>query len=317
MTKVHQAVLSRTKFGDFGGVLAHHVMTSLYLLDPLKLVASHSEKSDPLLTGLKSNEEKKKYFKVERSSTAPSASTWSSDAVKRRKVEHQADEMVRERDLELRHHIRRHRLWDHAVASGTLQREIRDDLSWEGEGSLKAAAWAGGLEAKGEVRFGSNHRISGHLPCLWVGGQEQGLETAVAYTKCRSCANQPGGGLYTAVDEETPVGSYLPVDDDGKLSFREDVPLDSPRRPVRHIESTRCPQMSSITYHEASHRIILTSREPGNRLGLNLFTPPRSRGTEGTWVLGQGIPLASSHLAILHHTDQHGQPQTTSASPSP
>jgi hypothetical protein len=55
MTKVHQAVLSRTKFGDFGGVLAHHVMTSLYLLDPLKLVASHSEKSDPLLTGLKSS----------------------------------------------------------------------------------------------------------------------------------------------------------------------------------------------------------------------------------------------------------------------
>jgi hypothetical protein len=135
------------------------------------------------------DEEKKKYFKVERSSTAPSASTWSSDAVKRRKVEHQADEMVRERDLELRHHIRRHRLWDHAVASGTLQREIRDDLSWEGEGSLKAAAWAGGLEAKGEVRFGSNHRTSGHLPCLWVGGQEQGLETAVAYTSRSSLFN--------------------------------------------------------------------------------------------------------------------------------
>ncbi|KAK7229086.1 hypothetical protein V2G26_001256 [Clonostachys chloroleuca] len=247
------------------------------------------------------DEEKKKYFKVERSSTAPSASTWSSDAVKRRKVEHQANEVVRERDWELRHHIKRHRLWDYTVASGTLQREIRDDLSWEGEGNLKAAAWAGGLEPKGEVRFGNSHRRSGHLPCLWVGGQEQGLETAVAYT---------------TVDEETPVGSYLPVDDDGKLSFQEDVPLDSPRRPVRHIESTRCPQMSSITYHEASHRIILTSGQPGNLLGLHLFSPPRSRETEGAWVLGEATNHQRLSFSRLWRYDQIGLNTCKPAPPS-
>ncbi|CAH0059373.1 unnamed protein product [Clonostachys solani] len=248
------------------------------------------------------NEEKKKYFKVEKSSTAPSASTWSSDAVKRRKVEHQASEVVRKRDWELRSHIKRHRLWEHTVASGTLKREIRDDLSWEGGDSLKAAAWAGGLEAKGEVRFGSHHRRSGHLPCLWIGGQEQGLETAVAYTSRSSLFQYwdvprsyikivevvlTGGSAYSG-------GRRNPVDDDGKLSFREDVPLDSPRRPVRYIESTRCSQMSSISYHQASHRILLTSREPGNPLGLNIFSPPRCRGTEGPWILGE----AANHQRI-------------------
>ncbi|CAH0001867.1 unnamed protein product [Clonostachys byssicola] len=247
------------------------------------------------------DEERKKYFKVEKSSTAPSASTWSSDAVKRRKVEHQASEVVRERDWEVRHHIKRHRLWDHAVASGTLKREIRDDLSWEGEGNLKAAAWVDGLEAKGEVRFRPQHRSSGHLPCLWVGGQEQGLETAVAYT---------------TVDEGIPIGSYLPVDDDGKLSFREDVPLDSPRRPVRYRESTDCREMSSITYHEASHRMILTSRAPGNRAGLALFSPPRSRGTEGTWALGEATNHQRRSFSYLWNEERVGLNACTPAPPS-
>ncbi|VUC35122.1 unnamed protein product [Clonostachys rosea] len=246
------------------------------------------------------DEEKKKYFKVEKSSTAPSASTWSSDAVKRRKIEHQASEVVRKRDWELRRHIKRHKLWDHTVTSGTLKWEIRDDLNWKGEDNMKAAAWAGGLEAKGEFRFDFDHRRGPHLPCLWIGGQEQGLESAVAYTSKSSLFDvESVPGLYIENAEVvliSPGGSTYSVDDDGKLSFQEDVALDSPRRPLRYMEATRCTQMSSITYHQASHRILLTSKDPGEPLGLNLFSPRRSRGAEGTWMLGQCILFAPSPL---------------------
>lgn len=43
MTKDYQAALSRTKFSDFGGLLAHHVMTSFCHSHPLNLCIKAGE----------------------------------------------------------------------------------------------------------------------------------------------------------------------------------------------------------------------------------------------------------------------------------
>ena len=55
-------------------------------------------------------------------------------------------------------------------------------------------------------------------------------------------------------------------------------------------EIIMCPQMSSLKYHEPSHRILLTSRKPGPRVGVSFFSPQVSYGrdTEPEWLIGGG-----------------------------
>lgn len=132
--------------------------------------------------------ERNKYFKIEKASTAPSTAAWSSDSVKRRKIEDQASQAARRRERLLRNHVRRSPLWGATVTSGILRRELGELGSRSGSGGgsdgavVKAAAWAEGVAGKGVVKFGRERRTTGHLACLWVGGEDEGLVTGVVYT---------------------------------------------------------------------------------------------------------------------------------------
>lgn len=80
-----------------------------------------------------------------------------------------------------------------------------------------------------------------------------------------------------------------------RLTFGTDpVTLERRRTPQFRTEMIRCPQMSSIKYHEPSHKMLLTSREPDHSCGLYLFSPlvseePRTRGQ---WLLGESESFA-------------------------
>ena len=54
-----------------------------------------------------------------------------------------------------------------------------------------------------------------------------------------------------------------------------------------------CPYMSSIKYHEASHRMLITSSEVDNAAGVLLFSPPLSEEGSGQprWLLGEGMHI--------------------------
>ncbi|POR38076.1 Plasma membrane ATPase, partial [Tolypocladium paradoxum] len=70
------------------------------------------------------DEAKKKYFKIEKSHTAPSSASWSSDSVKKRKAEDATRQAARHRAHLVRNHIKRHGgLGRDVVASGLLARE--------------------------------------------------------------------------------------------------------------------------------------------------------------------------------------------------
>ncbi|EFZ02243.2 WD40 domain protein [Metarhizium robertsii] len=219
---------------------------------------------------------KKKYFKVESGSTALSTS-YSSDAVKRRKIHDAARQEARLQAELVKRHIKRHGLQRNVISGGLLSREVEcTRVAEDGRGrsfdeDIGAAAWAGGLQSKGRVRFmpsfGRGREVN--MSCFWVGST---------------------GVVYATLDEESLLGTHTSTDENDVLTFGTDpVTLERRRTPQFRTEMIRCPQMSSIKYHEPSHKMLLTSREPDHSCGLYLFSPlvseePRTRGQ---WLLGE------------------------------
>ncbi|KAG5931415.1 hypothetical protein E4U53_001776, partial [Claviceps sorghi] len=200
---------------------------------------------------------KKKYFKIEKSHTAPSQASWSADAVRRRRREDASREEVRRKADLVRRHVRRHQLRRDVLGGGLLRRETeREGVDARDGGELRCAAWAGGAADKGRVSFVAS-----------AGGRRTRTPNV------------------SSLDETTLTGTYLSTDRNDCLTFGNDAFTGAPS-PVAQLwrEMVACPQMSCITYHEPSHRVLLTSREMGPSCGLCLFSPP----VEGQrWLLGE------------------------------
>ncbi|KAG5984427.1 hypothetical protein E4U55_004889 [Claviceps digitariae] len=220
---------------------------------------------------------KKKYFRIEKSHTAPSQASWSADAVKKRRREDMSREEARRKADLVKRHVRRHWLRRDMLGGGLLRRET-EYVDVRTGGELRCAAWAGGVMDKGRVSFVSNGEGGGkrapNVCCLWVGH----------------------GVAYTTLDETTLTGTYLSTDRNDCLTFATDAFTGEPSPHARlPREMVVCPQMSSITYHEPSHKVLLTSREMNVSCGLCLFSPPveEAQGEgEGQspgprWLLGE------------------------------
>ncbi|KAF5268642.1 hypothetical protein FOXYS1_456 [Fusarium oxysporum] len=155
--------------------------------------------------------EKKKYFKIEKTHTAPSSAAWSSDAVKRRKVEHEAQKLAERQAHQVKKHIKRHFVARDTVSSALLTREIGlPYVAESGRGTVEdedlgAAAWARGLVAKGNIPFAPSFARERHanMPCFYVSGEDE--KTGL-------------GASYATLDEETLVGSYIPTDENDELN---------------------------------------------------------------------------------------------------
>lgn len=134
--------------------------------------------------------EKKRYFKVEKSQTAPPTAQWSSSSVKRREHESQVAEQAAKRQQLTKNHVKRSVLTRDAVASGLLARETEIDRTAEAgrgkreNGDVLAAAWAREVTAKGKISFGMSWELSGHphMSCFYIVGKESGSKSAIAYS---------------------------------------------------------------------------------------------------------------------------------------
>ncbi|KAL6690110.1 plasma-membrane proton-e [Trichoderma pleuroticola] len=134
--------------------------------------------------------EKKRYFAIEKSHTAPASAEWSSASVKRRRLESQAAEEASQEEELIKNHVKRNVLINDAAASGLLARELGASRTAEaGRGKLEnedvaAALWARGVADKGSVAFGLtlHYETHPHMPCFYVSGKECGTESAIAYS---------------------------------------------------------------------------------------------------------------------------------------
>ncbi|OAA71211.1 WD40 repeat-like-containing domain protein [Cordyceps fumosorosea ARSEF 2679] len=239
--------------------------------------------------------EKNKYFKIEHASTAPRAAAWSADSVKRRRVAAESSAAADDRARLLRRHIRRWRqqgqLTGDTITRALLQRELGDKNA-DSEADVRAAVWASGAVDKGSVSLARGTR-SANMPCMYVNGDD--TKTGL-------------GVVYATLGEERLVGSYIPTDDNDTITFSATAPLDSGRSRALHTEFLRFPQLSSITYHAPSHRIIATSRSPNN--SVYLFSPHLSEEADvrrPRWLLGRlpengyhGLCPNSAGSAVAH-----------------
>ncbi|KAL3959825.1 hypothetical protein ACCO45_004942 [Purpureocillium lilacinum] len=248
------------------------------------------------------DEAKNKYFKIEKSHTAPPSAAWSADSVKKRRVEDTARREARHRAHLVRNHVKRSVLRRNILPAGLLARETEIVRSAAGgvagygaradDGDLGAAAWVSGVVDKGHVPFVPSFARTrfANMPCFYVGGDDTKTGLGVAYA---------------TLDEETLVGSYISTDDNDRITFDRDRPGTLERGPSFRTEMIRCPQMSSIKYHKPSHKILLTSREPDHSCGLYFFSPPLSPPDDPRphWLLGEkhagpggvGPPLRHRH----------------------
>ncbi|KOS22595.1 hypothetical protein ESCO_001766 [Escovopsis weberi] len=240
-----------------------------------------------------------KYFKIEKSQTAPPAARWTSDSVKRRKLEREEEEEEAWRaggwrgKHSARAGIRRHEaLRLDGLAGGMLAREccargamgMGMGMGGDGPEALRAAAWVGGMVDQGAVSFvpraaGGRGRRLGNMPCFYVAGEGCHTEVGVAYG---------------TIDEEILLGTHLEPDANGRIGGREQETrtmgrLGSTWAPLS--EMVRCPQMSSVAYHEPSHQMLLTSRDPEQNCGLFMFSPPISTTIDDRrhWLIGQAV----------------------------
>lgn len=156
------------------------------------------------------DEQKGKYFKIQKSHLASgSSAAYSSDNVKRRKLEDEAHRAAEQRRRLLKNHIRRHVGLDrNRVAAAVLDREVGAPSAAGGVGPRlmiscvggdKPEVWAAGLEPKGEVIFApsfARERMA-NMNCFYVDGSDEKTGMGVAY-----------GSL----DGDTLVGSYVRTD---------------------------------------------------------------------------------------------------------
>lgn len=136
-----------------------------------------------------SDHEKGKYFKIEKTQTAPTSATWSSDAVKRRKLESKALAASERQARLVKNHIRRNVSARDSVAGSILSREMEVTRVAEAgrgrpdDGDLEAAAWVGGIVDHGCLPFAPSFArdTMANIPCFYVSGEDSETELGVAY----------------------------------------------------------------------------------------------------------------------------------------
>ncbi|OPB39737.1 hypothetical protein A0O28_0095840 [Trichoderma guizhouense] len=245
--------------------------------------------------------ERRRYFAIENSHTAPASAQWSSASVKRRRLETQAAEEAAQQEELIENHVKRSVLTNDVATSGLLARELGTSSTagmLETE-EVAAALWAQGVTDKGSIAFGMsrNYDTHPHMPCFYVSGKECGTKSAIAYS---------------TFDEVMLMGTYIETDENENLKTK----AAHFRNPGRlHYEMIHCPQMSSIKYHQPTNKVLLTSKEPGRGLSLCVFTPPMDTtpDQELHWILGE----VDSYRNIMYNFSRNRSWGVNQSTPAP
>ncbi|KAL7623969.1 hypothetical protein AAE478_005526 [Parahypoxylon ruwenzoriense] len=229
----------------------------------------------PKLPGLYYDKEKKRYFKIEKRGTAPSNAAWSSDNVKKRKLEDaEAAEALRQMSLN-KNRITQSRAVTEPLMGGLFARECgnaRPDLA--------AACFAQGLLEKGKLPLADARWASDtNIKHMYVAGKDYKTGICTAYA---------------TLDELTLLSTYIPRDPKTARVHRRLI-----SNYVRHSSNVApyrelaVPQIADIKYHEGSNRILVASRAPSSEVSMWAFAP-KTTGPDDPrpfWLIG---PAASS-----------------------
>ncbi|RYP76804.1 hypothetical protein DL771_001540 [Monosporascus sp. 5C6A] len=211
------------------------------------------------------DEEKGKYFKVEKSNTAPSNAVWSSDNVKKRRLEdEEAAKAIRRMTLD-KSRVARAKVLDHPLAGGFLDCEFgrpRPDVA--------PAGFAEGLVDKGKLLLKDARWTSAsNVNHMYIDGQDRNTDMCVAFARFIV-----GFWHFTGL---------LQPDARGRRALRESGCLS-----IAPYHELAVPQISDIKYHQPSNQVLVTSRSPSQDVVIWAFTPKETDAsdTRPRWLLG-------------------------------
>jgi hypothetical protein len=150
--------------------------------------------------------EKRRYFKVESSGTAPAAAVWSSGNVKRQKLcDEQAATASRHLDL-AKSRIKRARVLHEPLTGGFFAREYgaADD-------AMQAACFVKSLHNKGRISLLREGRLAGQIAqirCMYIGAHDYKTGMCIAYV-----------GMYVSNRLDTFLSFFLPLATYTKILF--------------------------------------------------------------------------------------------------
>ncbi|KAI1751173.1 hypothetical protein F4782DRAFT_506067 [Xylaria castorea] len=201
--------------------------------------------------------EKKRYFKVENSKTAPTNSAWSSNNVKRRKLRDE-DAATALRHLNLaKSRIRRARVLHEPLTGGFFAREygaIKDDM--------QAACFVDGLRNKGCIPIGQGMQVK--RMCVAGSDHKTGMCTVYAAT----------------VNGDILLSTYLPRDKNKRLNQHLLANYRLTRHRLPPYVEAPIPHISDIQYDAHSNAILVASRQSfvgNNPNSLWLLSPKIDR----------------------------------------
>ncbi|KAI0549561.1 hypothetical protein F4679DRAFT_546790 [Xylaria curta] len=187
--------------------------------------------------------EKKRYFKVENSKTAPTNAAWSSNSVKRRKLDDEnAATALRHLNL-AKSRIKRARVLHEPLTGGFFTREygaMKDDM--------QAACFVDGLRYKGGISISKTQ-----VKRMRVMGADYKTGMCIVY----AATVDPN----TRVNGDMLLSSYLPRDKNKRLNLRYLVDYRLPYLPPPYFEEA-LPHISDIQYLKKSSTLLVASRQP-------------------------------------------------------
>lgn len=248
------------------------------------------------IPGFYYDEEKNRYFKIESHPTAPANAEWAAGNVKKRKAKKAQAQEKRKRQEILKGCIKRSSLLAHPLAGGRLLREFGVV-----DPEMPVESWTAGLRQKGEVSFLPGQEQDPDPPsisCLLVEGGDEAAGLGMAYA---------------GIDLRQLQCSYLPTDTDEMINFGITERMRYSGLSALRSEDIQG-DISSIAYHEASHKMIVASNnfnvsDPTlpSQGRITLFQPLRPGddfeygirqygGRRPTWLLGDTASYLSYNL---------------------
>ncbi|KAM7206241.1 WD repeat-containing protein 21 [Rhypophila sp. PSN 637] len=231
------------------------------------------------------DEEKKRYFKIEDSRTAPEQASWASGNVKRRRLEDQKEEAKREREAKNAGRIKRAiKVWDQPLVGGCfLKRELGRTGTVEME-DMGLESWTMGLRYKGSLKMWT-YSTGATITSMYIGGGEMEAKSGL-------------GVGYAVLNGQSLKSSYIPRDDQDQINFGY-AAVRYPRTNFQaNVETAHAPYLSSLAYHAPSHKMLLASSQQQARVTIGYLSPGLSVDSgenQPAWRLGIGTPVTCIH----------------------
>ncbi|CAN8103787.1 unnamed protein product [Discula destructiva] len=232
---------------------------------------------------------KKKYFRIESSRTAPADSFYNAANISKRKLQQEQADKARKRRELTKHHVKRAPILSDPMTGVRLLHELRTVYDPE----LPNKSWLTSLQHKGDVALGLPEAPS--VDCMLVNGDDTKTGMAIVYAATHGARQLRG--------------CYVPCDRNDHISFDADPLKRLSRSYQLRAEPFLFNDITSISYHKPSRRIMQTSKVPGRNLArISMFEPLLSDTCQDAheftnetmphpaWLLGETQSITSMTL---------------------